>query len=41
MASAGSAAYEYDANGNLTKRSGATVSWTSYNLPSSINDPSG
>jgi len=41
VANAGSAAYEYDANGNLFKRSGATVSWTSYNLPSSINDPSG
>jgi RHS repeat-associated protein len=41
VASAGGAAYTYDANGNLVSRGGATVSWTSDNLPASINDPSG
>ncbi len=38
---AGSTAYEYsyDANGNMLSRAGSSVSWTSYNYPSGINDP--
>jgi RHS repeat-associated protein len=34
---AGGAVYCYDANGNAIKRAGSTISWTSYNLPSLIN----
>lgn len=34
---AGSNSYAYDANGNLTTRNGASVSWTSYNLPATLN----
>ncbi len=41
MVSAGGVGYGYDANGNLISRGGATVAWTSYNLPASIGDPSG
>lgn len=41
VTSAGGTAYTYDANGNLITRGGAAVGWTSYNLPSSIGDPSG
>jgi len=32
--------YCYDANGNMTKRDGSTISYTSYNLPSVINSGS-
>ena len=39
---AGSAAYQYayDANGNMDSRAGSSISWTSYNYPSEINDSS-
>jgi RHS repeat-associated protein len=37
---AGGNAYCYDANGNMTKRAGSTIEWTSYNLPSQINSGS-
>jgi RHS repeat-associated protein len=39
VVSAGSNSYGYDANGNMTTRNGSTISYTSYNLPTSI--PSG
>lgn len=32
----GSTVYCYDANGNMTRRAGDTISWYSYNLPSQI-----
>ena len=32
--------YRYDQNGNMTKRGGSTISYTSYNLPSVINSGS-
>ncbi|NJN05215.1 MAG: RHS repeat-associated core domain-containing protein [Rhodobacteraceae bacterium] len=38
---AGSQAYSYDANGNMTKRAGATIGWTSNNLPKSIAQTDG
>jgi RHS repeat-associated protein len=31
----------YDGNGNLISRGGATVTWSSYNLPTYIADPNG
>jgi RHS repeat-associated protein len=34
------AKYGYDGNGNLSTRNGATLTWSSFNLPTSINDPS-
>jgi len=37
----GTAAFTYDANGNLATRNGYTLGWTSYNLPSSIQQSSG
>ena len=38
---AGGAAYIYDANGNMVSRDGATISWTSDNLPSVIASANG
>jgi hypothetical protein len=38
---AGGVAYGYDANGNLTSRGGASVTWKSYNLPTKVADPNG
>jgi len=35
-----STVYCYDANGNMSKRAGSTIGYTSYNLPSSINSGS-
>jgi RHS repeat-associated protein len=37
---AGSSAYKYayDANGNATSRQGSSITWTSYNYPSTVND---
>lgn len=29
--------FTYDANGNMTSRAGAAISWTSYNLPKQVN----
>lgn len=36
---AGTAAYSYDGNGNVTSRNGSSILWTSYNYPSQINGP--
>ena len=41
VVNAGGTAYVYDANGNMTKRGGATVTWRSHNRPNKIGDPSG
>jgi RHS repeat-associated protein len=40
---AGSSAYQYvyDANGNATSRQGSSISWSSYNYPTSISAGSG
>jgi RHS repeat-associated protein len=38
---AGGKAYGYDANGNMTSRSGASISWTSDNLPNAITQADG
>ena len=38
---AGSKVYCYDQNGNMTKRDGATISWSSYDLPTVINQTGG
>jgi RHS repeat-associated protein len=37
---AGSGAYQYvyDPNGNVTSRQGSSISWSSYNYPTTIND---
>ena len=40
IAAAGKA-YGYDANGNMTSRSGASISWTSGNLPNTITQANG
>jgi RHS repeat-associated protein len=37
---AGSTVYGYDANGNMTSRGGSSISYTSYNLPSLMNQGS-
>jgi RHS repeat-associated protein len=37
---AGGNVYCYDANGNVVKRQGSNITWTSYNLPSLINQGS-
>jgi RHS repeat-associated protein len=36
VVAAGSHAYGYDANGNMTARDGSTIAYASYNLPTSI-----
>lgn len=41
VTSAGGQTYAYDANGNMTSRSGAAVLWTSDNLPRSIAHANG
>lgn len=41
VVTAGSRSYTYDANGNMTSRGGAAISWTSFNQPSSISGASG
>lgn len=41
VVNAGGTAYGYDANGNLTSRGGATVTWRSHNRPNKIGDPNG
>lgn len=30
--------YEYDANGNMTRRGGSALTWTSFNLPRQVNE---
>ena len=37
VTSAGGTSYGYDANGNMSTRNGATIGWTSYNLPASLS----
>jgi RHS repeat-associated protein len=37
LLAAGGNTYSYDSNGNMTSRAGGSVSWTSYDLPSSIS----
>jgi RHS repeat-associated protein len=37
VVSAGSNSYTYDANGNMATRNGATLTWTSDNLPASLS----
>jgi RHS repeat-associated protein len=37
VTAAGSNSYSYDANGNMITRNGASLAWTSYNLPSSVS----
>ncbi len=41
VTAAGAYRYAYDANGNMTSRNGARVSWTSYNLPRLIEGQGG
>ncbi len=41
VVAAGSQAYGYDANGNMTSRGGAAIAWTSDNFPSSIAHANG
>ncbi len=38
VTSAGSATYEYDANGNMDLRDGDSISWSSYNYPTRIQE---
>jgi YD repeat-containing protein len=37
----GSMTFGYDTNGNMTNRNGTTLTWSSYNLPTHIQRPSG
>ena len=37
VVTAGSNSYGYDANGNLTTRNGTSITWTSANLPATLN----
>jgi RHS repeat-associated protein len=41
VVTAGTASYAYDANGNMTKRAGAAIAWSSDNRPVSIAHASG
>jgi RHS repeat-associated protein len=41
VTAAGSNTYTYDANGNMITQNGATISWTSYDMPSAINGAGG
>ncbi|MDH4259571.1 MAG: hypothetical protein OEW16_04630 [Gammaproteobacteria bacterium] len=41
VTSAGGQTYGYDANGNMTNRGGASISWTSDNLPNTITSANG
>lgn len=41
VTNAGGVSYSYDANGNMASRGGATITWSSYNLPTMINAPNG
>jgi len=41
VTSAGGVSYGYDLNGNMNSRSGASITWTSYNLPLQINQTGG
>lgn len=37
VAAAGGNSYAYDANGNMSTRNGAAITWTSYNLPATLS----
>ena len=37
MTAAGGNSYAYDANGNMSTRNGAAITWTSYNLPATLS----
>ena len=41
VTAAGGVSYGYDANGRMTSRGGAAITWTSYDLPKRINYGSG
>lgn len=41
VTAAGGKTYGYDANGNMTSRAGASVNWSSYNLPTQIGGANG
>src|SRR5688572_23261538 len=41
VTSAGGVSYGYDANGNMNSRAGAGITWSSYNLPTLINQSGG
>ena len=41
VTSAGGQTYGYDANGNMTNRGGASISWTTDNLPNTITSANG
>ncbi|MSQ91403.1 MAG: hypothetical protein EXR87_00500 [Gammaproteobacteria bacterium] len=41
VTAAGGQTYGYDANGNMTNRGGASISWTSNNLPNTITGSNG
>ncbi len=41
VTAAGSYSFAYDANGNVTTRSNASLTWYSYNLPNTINQTGG
>lgn len=41
VVAAGSNTYGYDADGNMTTRNGASITWSSYNLPLNINQSGG
>lgn len=41
VTAAGGSSFAYDANGNMTQRNGAAVSWFSYNLPATLRAASG
>lgn len=41
VTTAGGNSFTYDANGNMITRSGATVTWSSYNYPTTINQSGG
>src|SRR5690606_24634198 len=41
VTSIGTMTFGYDLNGNMTSRNGATIGWTSYNLPDHITHTNG
>lgn len=41
VTTAGGVPYLYDANGNMTSRNGATVTWSTYDYPTAINQAGG
>jgi YD repeat-containing protein len=41
VSSAGGLGYSYDANGNMVSRNGASVTWSTFNYPTVINQTGG